>query len=209
MISIVFPHALNKENNAVLDLKLKMLEENATYPYELLIFSNTLRPDLVYDSWDWMMRRAKYDLILWDNTDIVYAPKFMDNIVKHKDDGDWIGLELIECGKLQVAHTNIQKNFGTTANNFDRLGFETWVEEFSKNRPSKRDGFCWYSPSVWKKDWYIQMGGFDLTNKFPYHNDIEFKEKVEKLKTKFIVVNSFAYHFQRNHENRSIVTERV
>jgi hypothetical protein len=133
----------------------------------------------------------------------------MDNIVKHKDDGDWIGLELIECGKLQVAHTNIQKNFGTTANNFDRLGFETWVEEFSKNRPSKRDGFCWYSPSVWKKDWYIQMGGFDLTNKFPYHNDIEFKEKVEKLKTKFIVVNSFAYHFQRNHENRSIVTERV
>ena len=161
MISIVFPHAMNKENDAVLQLKLKMLEENSTYPYEVMVLSNTGRPDLVYESWDWMMRRAKYDLVLWDNSDITYAPKFMDNIIKHKDDADWLGLELIECGAIGVAATNIHQDFGRTANSFDRSGFEKWVEEYSKDRPSIREGFCWYSPSVWKKEWYIKIGGFD------------------------------------------------
>jgi hypothetical protein len=88
---------MNPENDSVLRLKLETIRDNATYPYEILMLSNMRRPDLVYEAWDWMMRKAKYELILWDNSDIVYAPKFMDNVVKHKDDADWIGLELIEC----------------------------------------------------------------------------------------------------------------
>lgn len=208
MISIVFPHAMNEENDAVLKLKLDMLKANATYPYELLILNNTQRPDLVYDAWDWLMRRAKYELVLWDNSDIVYGPNFMDNVVKHKDDADWICLELVECGAMEVAHNNIHKNFGTTAKSFDRTGFENWVREFSKDRPTKRDGFCWYSPSVWKKEWYIKTGGFDLSQPFPNPNDIHFRYRVESHGAKFIVANSFAYHFQRAQENRNERPER-
>ena len=208
MISIVFPHAMNSENDAVLQLKLKMLEENSTYPYEILMLSNTGRPDLVYESWDWMMRRAKYDLILWDNSDIIYAPKFMDNIIKHKDDADWLGLELVECGAIGVADTNICKDFGRTASSFDRSSFEKWVEEYSSNRLSIRNGFCWYSPSVWKKSWYIKMGGFDFTKPFPHPNDSEFRDRCIAAGSTFAVVNSFAYHFQRAGENRGEKPER-
>ena len=108
-----------------------------------------------------------------------------------------------------MAKTNIHKNFGTTAKTFDRSGFESWVSDFSKDRPSKREGFCWYSPSVWKKDWYIKTGGFDLKYEFTTHpTDIYFRERIQN-ETKFIVVNSFAYHFQRAGENRNEKAERI
>jgi hypothetical protein len=205
MISIIFPHELNHENDEVLKLKLQMLKDNSTYPYEVLILSNNKRPDLVYEGWDWLMRRAKYDLVLWDNSDIVYAPNFMDNIIKHKDEADWLGLELVECGALEVASSNIHKNFGMTADEFNRNEFENWVKDFSQNRPSIRPGFCWYSPSVWKKEWYISMGGFNLSNSFPHPIDYEFRIKCEQAGARFSVVNSFAYHFQRAKENSGIV----
>jgi hypothetical protein len=208
MISIIFPHALNKENNKIVDLKLEMIKEHATYPYEILMLCNTGRPDLVYEGWDWMMRRSKYDLLLWDNSDIVYGPNFMDNIIKHKDDADWIGLELVECGAIDVHPNNIYMDFGRTSSTFRRNDFENWVKEYSKDRPSIRNGFCWYSPSVWKKEWYISIGGFNTTLSFPYHNDLDFKNKCIEQKCSFAVVNSFAYHFQRAHENLNYKSER-
>ena len=154
------------------------------------------------------MRRAKYDLLLWDNSDIVYGPNFMNNIVRHKNDADWLGLELVECGAIPVAESNIQKNFGLTADSFDRYAFEKWVIEYSQSRPSIRPGFCWYSPSVWKKQWYIKMGGFNTNLSFPYHNDLDFKNKCIESGSSFAVVNSFAYHFQRAHENLNYISER-
>ena len=209
MISIIFPHLINKENNAVLDLKIQMLKDNATYPYEILILADNGRKDLVYESWDWLMRRSKYELVLWDNSDIVYAPNFMDNVIKHKDDADWIGIELVECGAIPVAETNMQKDFGRTSSSFDRKGFEDWVAEYSKDRPSLREGFCWYSPSVWKKSWYIQMGGFNTSIPFPYPNDADFRNKCIQAGCRFAVANSFAYHFQRAGENLGEKPERV
>jgi len=208
MISIIFPHAMNKENDKVLNLKLEMLEAHATHPYELLILSNNgRRTDLVYEGWDWMMRRAKHELILWDNSDIVYGPNFMENVIKHKDDADWLGLELVECGNLVVAQSNMEKDFGRTCETFRRKEFEDWVIEFSKNRPSIREGFCWYSPSVWKKSWYIEMGGFDINPPFPHPNDMHFRNRVTGRGCRFAVVNSFAYHFQRAPQNRGELPE--
>lgn len=207
MISIVFPHADNPENNKVLDLKLKMFKENTGCEYEILYLPNDMRPELVYNFWDWGMRNAKYDLILWDNTDIVYAKNWQENVLKHKDDGDWIGLELVECGQIGVAPTNIHMDFGRTADTFRREDFEGFARTYGLGRPSMRDGFCWYSPSVWSKEFYIKMGGFDFSKPFPHPNDGEFREKCEAANCKFIVVNSFAYHFQRGHIHQGLQPE--
>lgn len=209
MISIVFPHALNKENDKVLDLKLKMFEENTNCPYEILYLANQKRPELVYKGWDWLIRNAKYDLVLWDNSDIVYSPGWDENVIKYADRGDWIGLELVECGQIGVHQNNIHKDFGITAETFRREEFEQWVKEFTEKRLPFRKGFCWYSPSVFKKNWYIAMGGFDLEHIFPHPIDSMFREKAESLGQKFIVVNSVAYHFQRAGENLGQKEERV
>jgi len=208
MISIVFPHAINKENNKVLDLKLRMFEENTTCPYEILYLANQKRTDLVYKGWNFLIENAKYDLVLWDNTDIVYSKGWNENVIKSQSKGDWIGLELVECGQIGVHPNNIKKDFGITADTFRREEFEAWSAEYTKDRPTFRDGFCWYSPSVFKKDWFISMGGFNTEIPFPHPNDSLFKEKAEKYGQKFIVANSIAYHFQRAGENQGIKPER-
>ena len=207
MISIIFQHANNPENNRIFELNLKMLKENTTCEYEILSLWNDKRPDLVYKFWDWGIRNAKYDLILWHNTDIVMAPGWNERVITYKDKADWIGIELVECGAIGVHPNNIHKDFGRTAETFDRKGFESWANSL-QGWAAYRDGFCWYSPSVWKKDWYIKMGGFDLDKPFPHPNDSAFKEKCERAGTKFIVVNSYAYHFQRANENQELKDER-
>lgn len=209
MISIVFPHAINPQNDALLQLKIKMLEENSTYPYEVLYLANNNRPDLVYKGWDFLIRNAKYDLVLWDNTDIVYAPNWMDNIIKHKDDAEWICIQLIECGAIGVHSNNIYMPFGLTADKFMREEFEYYANWHEKqNKSILRESFCWYSPSVFHKDKYIELGGFNIEQPFPTQNDVEFRERAEKAGWRFITVNSYAYHFQRGHIHQGLEEER-
>lgn len=208
MISIIFPHAINKENNKVFELNLKMLKENTTCDYEVLSLWNN-RPDLVYEFWDWGIRHAKYDFILWHNTDIVMGPGWNENVIKSKDKGDWIGIELVECGQIGVHPNNIHKDFGITADTFRRKEFEDWVFNRKWGKPTYREGFCWYSPSVWRKDWYIKMGGFHWEKPFPHPNDTEFKEICELSGCRFIVANEYAYHFQRAGENLGEKNERI
>lgn len=201
MISIIIPHAMNEENDKVLALNLQMLKENTTCAYEVLIFSdNSRRKDLVYRSLDWMIRQAKYDLVLWGSTDVVLSPDWNNNVLKYSDLAEWICLQLVECGEIAVHSNNIEKDFGRTAETFDRKGFEEWSYSYSLINPPYREAFCWYSPSVFRKDWYINSGGFDLSKDFPHHTDKDFIERVEK-QTKFITVNSYAYHFQRANKN--------
>lgn len=208
MISIIIPHAINRENDRVLSLNLKMIKENTDCEHEVLIFAdNAGRTDLVYKSLDWMIRQAKYDLVLWGSTDVVLAPKWDEKVLAYKDVADWICLQLVECGQIGVHSNNIENNFGITAKSFKRKEFESWVKDYSLTQPDYREGFCWYSPSVFSKQWYIDNGGFDFTKPFPFNNDSIFIDKV-KDKTKFITVNSYAYHFQRAKENLKEVKER-
>lgn len=209
MISIVFPHAINQENDKLLRLKLERFNETIRVPFEVLYFAdNSSRKELVYESWDWMIRRAKYELILWDNSDIIYSRNFMENVIKHKDDADWLGMETVECGQLEVAASNIQLDFGKTADEFDSDAFEDFVYVRSRNQPSIRPGFAWYCPSVFKKSLYVKLGGFNFTTPFPHPNDVDFRRKAMSENCKFAVINSYAYHFQRARENSGCATER-
>lgn len=209
MISVVFPHLLNPENDRCLELSLQMLKENTTCPYEVLFLADNGRRDLVYKGLDWLFRNAKYEMILWHSSDIVLAPKWNENVLRNKENADWICLELVECGQIGVHPNNIPLNFGITAKEFHRVDFENWVAQYSAGRHNHRRGFSWYSPSVFKKSWYEKMGGFDLSQPFPHPNDQIFKEKCERAGATFIVANSFAYHFQRAGENIGEKTERI
>lgn len=109
---------------------------------------------------------------------------------------------------VEVSDSNIEKEFGLTAKDFRRVDFENWVASYSADKPSFRTGFGWYSPSIWRKSWYIMMGGFDLSKSFPHHVDRDFKERCEETGQRFIVANSYAYHFQRAGENLGEKPER-
>jgi len=173
-----------------------MIKENTTCPYEVLYVASTPRHDLVYTGLDWLIRQAQYEYILWHSTDVVLSYNWNENVLKA--DGDWICLELIEPGIIGVSPTNITKNFGMTAETFDRKAFEEYAKERQEREPY-REGFGWYSPSAWRKQWYIDNGGFCLDEHFPEPMDMEFKDHVKD--SRFVVANSYAYHFQRAREN--------
>lgn len=209
MISIVFPHAINTENNKVLELNLKMIEENTHGEYEVLTLGNMKRTDLVYEGWNYLISKAKYDLILWHNTDLLLAKDWDKPILELSKIADWICLRVIECGAIGVADSMLEKDFGRMANNFRREEFENFVQNQIVGTPISSEGFIWYCPSILKKQKFLDLGGFMTQPPFPNPNDINFRERAEKAKWKFLISNwSYAYHLQRARENTGEKEER-
>ena len=196
------PHAINEENDKVLALNVKMIKENTIGPYEILYIGNMKRPELVYWGWDMLINAAKYEHVLWHNTDLLLAPNWDANIAALATYNDWISLRVVECGAISSYKTMISTDFGKTADTFDRKSFEEFVKQDTTNRSISEDGWIWYCPSVIKKSKYIELGGFDNTPIFPHPQDIVFKDKAIAANWKFCVSNhSYAYHLQRAHEN--------
>mgnify|MGYP001566252868 CR=1 FL=1 len=202
-ISLIFPHADNPWNNECLALKRRMLVENTRGPYQLLYVSGSTKED-VYPTWNWLAARAKYDIILWDNSDLVYAPGWDEPIQRHINEADWLCLRSVECGVIGVASSNIDRNFGRTPASFDRPAFEAFCVEDAEARTEIEPGlFGWYSPSAFRRQWFLDQGGFDcdLYPPFPFPVDIKFREKVTARGCRFAIVGSYAYHFQLAREN--------
>mgnify|MGYP003332299431 CR=1 len=201
-ISVIFPHAINPENDRVLELNTRMLRENTRGNYELLYLGNMRRPDLVYKGWNMLFEAAKYDLVLWANTDLLLAPDWDIPIQKLSETSDWISLRVVECGAIPSYHTMISKNFGWTAESFDRAGFENFVRQDIASRPVSEPGWVWYCPSIIKKSKWADIGKFAESPVFPHPQDIEFKNRAISAKWNFVISNhSYAYHLQRAQEN--------
>jgi len=207
MISLILPHKDCPENNAVLELKRRMLHDNTRCDYQLLYVSGTEAKD-VYPTWNWLATVAKYDILLWDNSDILYAPGWDVAIRANIDRADWLGLRLIECGAIGVASSNIAADFGRTAASFDRDAFEAFCAHEANRHPEIETGFAWYSPSAFRRQWFIDMGMFPTEPAFPNPNDSIFRERVEAKGCRFAVVNGYAYHLQRARENMGERPER-
>lgn len=208
-ISIIMPHLMNPENDRVLELNKQLIKENTCGNYELLYLANSGRKDLVYGGWNMLASIAKYELILFTNSDLFLAPNWDKNIYSIAEIADWISLRVVECGAIPSYHTMISKDFGMTASSFHRKEFEQFVSNESENRPIHEEGWVWYCPSVFKKNKFLEIGGFNNEPTFPYENDMRFKEKVESKGWKFYISNkSYAYHLQRARENSGEKEER-
>ena len=185
-----------------------MLKENTDGNYELLYISGIIPKD-VYPTWNQLAEAAKYDLLLWGNTDLLPAKGWDRLVRKYIKQADWLCCRVVECGQIGVAPTMIKRDFGITAKSFRRQKFEQFVEEEGKKYPEFERGFIWYCPSIFRKDWFLKMDGFSTDKPFPNPNDILFKEKVEKKGCRFGIVNSWFYHLQRAGENLGQKKERI
>ena len=209
-ISIVMPHAINPENDRVLALNQKMIKENSHGQVEILTLGNTMRPDLVYEGWNYLISKAKFEHVLWHNTDLLLAPEWDKPIAGLMETIDWLSLRVVECGAIGVANTMVCRDYGRTAADFDRKGFEKFVENEIAQRPPVEAGWVWYCPSVLKKSKFLELGGFMTQPAFPNPNDINFKIRAETAGWKFGISNhSWAYHLQRGHIHQGLQQERT
>lgn len=183
-----------------------MLRENTRNDYELITVVGGDR-HIVYPAFNFLIRQARYPIVVMANTDVVFAPGWDDLLVSHIDQGDWFSFRLVECGA--IGSEQIVKDFGQTAETFREQEFYEFAKADGATRPDIEDGFTWYVPCAWKKDYFLSMGGFGEEQPFPYPNDIDFRIKCEGLGGRFKVINSYAYHFQRAEVNRGEKPERV
>ena len=202
-ISIIFPHLISEENNALLDKCLKQIEKNTHYRYEVLYLASTPREDLVYKGFNFLVSQAKYELVCLMNTDIFLAKDWDVAIVKGHNaypDVQWWSLKVVESGNIPSAASMISHDFGKTADEFNEAAFD----EFVKSIPNTQyeNGFVWFCPSVLLRDSLLEIGGFPTEKPFPHPSDIDLKNKAEAAGWKFIIANhSWAYHFQNARRN--------
>ncbi|MHB8410264.1 MAG: hypothetical protein ACYDHY_19705 [Acidiferrobacterales bacterium] len=186
-----------------------MIKEHTLGQYEILFLGTTNRKDLVYQGFNILASLAKYEHILFTNTDVLLAKDWDKNI--HNCNADWISFRIVECGAIGSDGTMISKNFGMTAKDFRYNEFETFMKQEYKGRPEYEDGFVWYMPSVIKKSKFMELGGFETYPPFPQAaHDITFRNKAVQEGWTFKISNySWAYHLQRARENNHDKPERI
>lgn len=202
-ISIVFPHKDSPENNRVLALNKKILAKNTYHPYELITVNGGDR-HIVYPAFNFLISQAKYDIVVMSNTDVLFEKNWDKLLVEHINEADWFTFRLIECGA--IGSEQIVQDFGRTAKSFDLKAFQAYADSLRDECPDIREGFTWYVPVAWRKQYFLDMGGFETKEPFPTPNDIKFRNH---CKGREAILNSFAYHLQRAEVNRGEKPERT
>lgn len=194
-ISIIIPHKRKATNDLALKLNVEMLLANTANNFELIV--DTESPKDPYKIWNEAAKSARADILVFSNTDVLMAPDWDVSFINYMDDNSILTGYLVEAGNVGVASVNIHKDFGKTPSEFRRHDFEEYAIKQSKFTIPAKIERAWYMPCAFYKSWFLWTGGFDTTLGFPNPNDILFWDKCrDSFNTKFVRVNSFAYHFQ-------------
>ena len=192
--TLIIPHKITALNNDAMGLNIRMLMENTVYPFELII--DTEAPKDPYKIWNEAARVARGEFLVFSNTDVLMAPDWDQYFIEYCEPNSIVVEYLVEPGNIGVASENIYKDFGRAPKSFRRDEFE----DFALRRnafPELKEERGWYMPCCVRKDWFLSTGGFPTELGFPNPNDILFWNRCrDQLGTKFLRVNSFAYHFQ-------------
>jgi len=196
-IAVIIPHKRMPENDKSLMLNIDMLLSNSKLSLEILIDSET--PSDPYRIYNELAEKARSDVIVFTNSDVLMAPGWDYPFWDHVEYNSIVTGYLVEAGNVGVADVNVAKDCGKTPDAFNRIGFEQYVSQLRNIiDPGVKEERAWYMPCAMHREWFLSTGGFDLSHGgFPAPIDIEFWNHCRDVyHTKFLRVNSFAYHFQ-------------
>lgn len=192
-ISIIIPHLRKKNNDLALKLNVEMLMDNTANSFELIV--DTQAPKDPYEIWNETAKSARADILVFSNTDVLMAIDWDIYMVVYCKHNIIVTGYLVEPGNVGVADVNIHKDFGRHPDSFRRKEFEDWCDD--QKVPECIEQRAWYMPCAVRKDWFLETGGFKPGYPFPNPNDIRFWDECRDVfGTKFLRVNSWAYHFQ-------------
>jgi len=147
-----------------------------------------------YGAWNRGAREAKNELLCFITDDQYWAPGWDEEIWRYVDDYPILTGQIVESGVVGAYPTNIVKNFGESAENFDEAAFLEFVRDNSDDRVA-HGGF--YIPTVMRKALFDSLGGWPDEHPFPYPNDWYFRLKLFERGLEYDrVCSSFTYHFQ-------------
>ena len=199
----------NDANDAV----LSYLRDNYIPHY---IHRNTARQkkewfiNNVYRAYNFAARKARGDFLVFINSDMAFAPGWLDNLWKAYTGSNCVASRLIESGKLRSGTYGIEKNFGSDFNNFREADFLQYASGVAVSMVNDSGLFM---PLLVRKDHFNLVGGYPEGNIIPgsdiFSPVIAKKGQlcisgdnvlIERLKAKGIIhqtaFDSLVYHFQ-------------
>lgn len=178
----------------------------------------------VYRAWNFAAKKARGDFIIFINSDMAFAPGWLDRLLEKYDGTNCITSRLVESGKLKSGTYGIEKNFGRSVTSYKEKQFQDYVvglidktkKEFDLQQADSRmltktGGL--FMPLLVRREHFLSVGGYPEGNIVP-GTDISNPEiakhsepcvsgdvvLMEKLKTRGIkhqtAFDSIIYHFQ-------------
>lgn len=83
----------------------------------------------VYRCWNHAGQTSVYNNICFVNSDMMFSPNWLSNLLKHHDGNSIPCSRLVESGKLRSGAYGIEKDFGKNPKNLDQEGFNKYVEQ--------------------------------------------------------------------------------
>ena len=143
---------------------LKALEEQGV-PYST--YSDTKPNDFylnrVYRCWNHAGQTSIYDNICFVNSDMMFSPDWLSNLLKHHDGSSIPCSRLVESGKLRSGAYGIEKDFGKNPKNLNQEGFNRYVDEISEDKWESRG---LYMPCVFETNRFVESGMYPEGNIF-------------------------------------------
>jgi glycosyltransferase involved in cell wall biosynthesis len=147
-----------------------------------------------YGSWNLGAKEAENDILCFITDDQYFAPDWDGQIAQHMSGYPLLTGQLVESGISRPYQTNLMRNFGRFAGEFDEKGFLDFVQANSEDRVAY-GGF--YIPTVMNKELFNKLGKWPNKRPFPYPNDWLFRQQLHKRGMEYHrVLSSFSYHFQ-------------
>ena len=190
---VVFDHP-NKINSEIIPQIIDEWKKKYPLPIHLLDIGDEQNLD-VYEMYNIGVKNSREKLVLLVNDDTYFPPSWDYGVNVDLSDNPVITFDIVEPGYVDVNSKNLRKDFGQTIETFDKAGFDNFAKIYPVN-PVIDEGLGWFMPVIFKRDYFLEMGGYPTFPPFPYPNDIIFFEKISK-DVKFVHIHSPVYHFQR------------
>jgi hypothetical protein len=116
----------------------------------------------VYRCWNWAAKTSPCDTICFVNSDMAFTPGWLGNLLKHHTGTNIPTSRLVESGKIPSGMHALVRDFGKTPKDFDNTAWQTYAATQSTKNGSRRGGL--YMPVVFKKDFFLTMGGYPEGN---------------------------------------------
>ena len=111
----------------------------------------------VYRAYNFGVTQAKGDYILLLNSDMAFSDGWLDVLLQHCESDVCVASRLVEQGRLKTGKYGIEKNFGTSWENYNEDGFQEYAKSISDNK-FKEGGL--FMPLLVKKSDFIEVGGY-------------------------------------------------
>lgn len=112
----------------------------------------------VYRAYNFGGMDSDADVIVFVNSDMIFSPNWLENMIKHLNKNTVVTSRVIESGKAMPIDHAVVNNFGVLTE-FDDQAFQKFAKQYAKDGTKNSGGFM---PCAIYQDTFKKSGGFPV-----------------------------------------------